>query len=343
MRELAAVALVSLALFGCERSSKVESRGTDTPPPGVSPKAAMADVIANDVADRPLAAAPAGTWRLRNLRGELRDRLATNHPYLSAARAETRLKNIATNQKVAMIRLGFTPATDKWPWNVALLDVPAPDDAFLYCSGALIAPQWVLTAAHCDIDQQDLLLIGSNDLTEGTGTPAGVAFECEYPGYDPDTLTSDIALVKLSSPVGASATSLPFDAVGSTAATIGSVIGWGATAPGETYSNTLQQADLPLPTEPACRGSLGAKLLWDSMLCAGSLDDDKGACGGDSGGPLIVATQAGNGWVQVGVASEGNHCIGQRDYGVYTRVSKFATWIQSTLAAAHPECRNQAP
>lgn len=51
---------------------------------------------------------------------------------------------------------------------------------------------------------------------------------------------------------------------------------------------------------------------------------------GDSGGPLVCYIN--NYWVQVGVTSFGRGCGLPRKPGVYSKVSKFVTWIQSIIS-----------
>ncbi|CAH2226694.1 jg25844, partial [Pararge aegeria aegeria] len=66
--------------------------------------------------------------------------------------------------------------------------------------------------------------------------------------------------------------------------------------------------------------------ISDNMLCAGLIDEGgKDACQGDSGGPLV------RGNVLVGVVSWGWGCAQPVFPGVYTRVSAFTTWINSTV------------
>lgn len=55
---------------------------------------------------------------------------------------------------------------------------------------------------------------------------------------------------------------------------------------------------------------------------------------GDSGGPL-TSQQAGV-WVQEGVVSFGNECALPGFPGVYTRVSRYQSWINSQISSNQP-------
>lgn len=70
-----------------------------------------------------------------------------------------------------------------------------------------------------------------------------------------------------------------------------------------------------------------------TMMGAGYEDDEKDACRGDSGGPLSVEYETGNGFSkikQVGIVSWGYEC---GLIGIYTRVSTYFNWIEQTIAA----------
>lgn len=51
---------------------------------------------------------------------------------------------------------------------------------------------------------------------------------------------------------------------------------------------------------------------------------------GDSGGPLVC--QKGNTWVLIGIVSWGTSNCNVRAPAMYTRVSKFSTWINQVTA-----------
>ncbi|CAG7731808.1 unnamed protein product, partial [Allacma fusca] len=68
-------------------------------------------------------------------------------------------------------------------------------------------------------------------------------------------------------------------------------------------------------------------LIYDSMICAGHPEGGKDACQGDSGGPLNHEGK------MVGITSWGYGCAQAAYPGVYTEVSYFTEWVQSTISA----------
>lgn len=67
----------------------------------------------------------------------------------------------------------------------------------------------------------------------------------------------------------------------------------------------------------------------DSQVCAGSRNEKKDTCRGDSGGPLQIRHEHNvNMYSVVGVTSFGRGCGNIGVPGVYTRVSHFVDWIE---------------
>ncbi len=101
---------------------------------------------------------------------------------------------------------GKVAADGAWPWQVRLLDVADVNSGF--CGGSFITEQWVLTAAHCLVDEGDSGLIPRQ-------APVFVGYGSSYQSklqiadveaifVNPDYLegyVADIALIKLAAPV----------------------------------------------------------------------------------------------------------------------------------------------
>ncbi|XP_023364670.1 kallikrein-13 isoform X2 [Otolemur garnettii] len=92
-----------------------------------------------------------------------------------------------------------------------------------------------------------------------------------------------------------------------------------------SYPKTLQCANIQLRSDEECRQVYPGKIT-PNMLCAGTKEGGKDSCEGDSGGPLVC-----NGTLH-GIISWGDFPCGQPDRpGVYTRVSRYVSWIRETI------------
>ncbi|MEZ4862882.1 MAG: serine protease [Caldilineaceae bacterium] len=233
---------------------------------------------------------------------------------------------------------GEEAAPGAWPWQVALVNASvtnAYDGQF--CGGSLIAPEWVLTAGHCVEGALPLLInvvTGRHRLSSAEGERIPVAQIIVHRDFDYYNLDSDLALLRLARPSTQQPISLnaPEDSKLEAQAAPATVIGWGIADPYYEPSDTLHQVVIPL-VKPADCTAVSDYTGWvkPTMLCAGfdfDAETTKSPCYGDSGGPLMVRNSQDDGWAQLGIVSWGYGCYG---YGVFTRVSRFKSWINGCL------------
>ena len=237
-----------------------------------------------------------------------------------------------------------------WPWAVILGRSRAFGGGFqVMCGGTLLDEDTILTAAHCfdSIPGQqgpNMVRLGDHDITTpGDGaTPVdiSIARSIQHPGWNSNTLSDDICIVKLSRPVTYSRNirraCLPDAYKGKDLPTILSnpnpvIIGWGSTVSGGGSQNTLRQARVPMVTQQTCANAYSAisrVTIGDTKLCAG--DGTRDTCNGDSGGALLSNNIGGN-YAVVGVTSFGVDCAREDFPGVYTRVDQYLEWIRQNM------------
>ncbi|MEZ4614965.1 MAG: trypsin-like serine protease [Caldilineaceae bacterium] len=240
------------------------------------------------------------------------------------------------------IRGGHESEPDAWPWQVALV-YSYSDDAYYgqFCGGTLIAPEWVLTAAHCvEYTYADSIhvVLGRHQLSANDeGERVAVSDIVVYPDYVSAFDGGDLALLRLSEP--STRTVVAFDTntvdLVEERSLNATVSGWGATDALGSGSDVLREVVLPFVSLETCRAAYYFDDIADEMVCAGYAKGAKSACYGDSGGPLVIPRAEAPGWTQVGIVSWGRgSCSGFNNYNVYTRVASYSDWIQSCLSGA---------
>lgn len=223
-----------------------------------------------------------------------------------------------------------------WPWMTGLATKGKSDFQGQFCGASLIASSWVLTAAHCIIDESTHnidVIINQAKFDTGTGERIAVDKFFIHPLYNNDSLDNDIALIKLQQPSEIKPIkTISRDSILDTAGHDALTLGWGKTSATEKiYPDVLYQVGLPIMTDARCSSKLPG--FTNNMLCAGAGAGQKDTCQGDSGGPLIVFNEKTHDWNQVGITSWGNGCSKKGFSGVYTRLKNYDSFLSETICS----------
>ncbi|GAA1968443.1 tachylectin-related carbohydrate-binding protein [Amycolatopsis minnesotensis] len=264
--------------------------------------------------------------------------MSSNHSFRRRATALIALAITATGVLAAPSASaisGGTPAADRSYRFVAKITVGEQS-----CTGALVDPQWLLTAASCFADtpdqgfhipagpprQRTTAVIGRTILTQDDGQVTTITDL--VPKGD-----RDLVLAKLATPI----TGIAPVTIGRTAPAPGDVLriaGYGRTAT-EWVPNRLHTATFTT-----------GELTGTTFAVTGKDPATASTCRGDAGGPALRETSDGTELVAVNSVSSQGGCIGETDTrtgSTEARADNAGDWIRATVPNLAITCQPSAP
>lgn len=238
---------------------------------------------------------------------------------------------------------GLPVSIEQTPYQISL-----QDRNFHICGGSIIAPSYVLTAAHCTDGNVaiNLKIRAGSDYYKLGGVIIQVKAIHQHEQFDSDLLDFDFSILELVSNLKFSQSVQPVNLPSPNEVTLDdtlcTVSGWGNTQNSFQSGMKLRAAYVPIVKQSTCdEAYIKFGGLTERMICAGYMQGHIDSCQGllckqkfdfnwsfsydlitgDSGGPLVARNKL------VGVVSWGYGCAKAGFPGVYSKVSSVRNWI----------------
>ena len=252
-------------------------------------------------------------------------------------------------QNLQQIVGGSSALEGEFPFAVNIwFDSPSDNYVAHLCGASLIDAKWVLTAAHCVLEDESessmrvvkpnklKLYMGSNQHSGEGARQLKVKSIRVHPDFS--WPHHDIALIELAELVtDISPVALSSEDLGSSNDLV-TVVGWGLVDKNGNEGSTLQKLMVSLVPRDICAQDEFPQSreisVGRDMLCIQTNLHQTSSCPGDSGGPLLRLV---NGkYQQIGVVSWGSACSPSRapsksSVAGYADVSDALAWIRSQM------------
>lgn len=177
---------------------------------------------------------------------------------------------------------GLPIGIDQAPYQISL-----QDRGFHICGGSIIAPNFILTAAHCTQSNEAKNLkirAGSSKYMSG-GVEIQVKTITQHPDFDYWTIDYDFSVLELEEDLEFSDKIAPIELPQQDEEVIDGILcfvtGWGNTQNSDESRTILRGAFVPSVAQESCLNAYGGfGEITDRMICAGYAAGGKDACQG---------------------------------------------------------------
>ncbi|XP_065162240.1 LOW QUALITY PROTEIN: trypsin-5-like [Atheta coriaria] len=218
------------------------------------------------------------------------------------------------------------------PYQVSLQNVGSN---FHTCGGSILAPSWILTAAHCvrDFDPLKKQIVVGMTLRSKGGIIHSIKRVVQHPLGSAHKYSHDIALIELNTPITFNALAqpvrLPEDDEPLPVGSVCRISGWGRLEHEGDKPDQLQSTTVPIWKPKKCAAAYKySKSLFDgieaTMMCAGWENGGSDTCSGDSGGGLVCGDAV------YGIVSFGKGC-GTVYPKVFSHVYNLREFVESVI------------